>query len=460
MAAADESFVAKTKSIFDRLGDAGGWQLNTAQGFRPGAEERDSSEEEDEARAPQSLPGAVGSDDEAAEEERSYRAHASCAYVRAFEAEPEEDDFDRQAAGGSSSRAADEASGTAPDCGGRVDGCAWRRQMRHMEYKKQQQQQQQQQQEQQQAAGSSSSSSLPSGTSLPLGKCGRRGLITGGQTAAAGVRVCGAAPAEENGQQPQQQHSEPQDKQQQQQQQRRVRFADAGAGAGARSGEQQALQGHYSNGWGGSSGRGSGARSGRGGRGRSGRGSFVPDHVRNPQKYTVYTLDEPLFVGQGGGDEAAADGRPAAAAVAAAGTGAAAAVQHVHIRLPAEQQASAHEWGTAEDAPMVLDAPPPVPVAAAASVPGVDAEAAAASEPPTAGVIKFQPSKRICKDAEAAGKPGAAAAAARGGFLQDEDLQDEDKCEQPAAASGAALAGAGKARKGSRQYRSRHQQED
>ena len=50
------------------------------------------------------MAGAVGSDDEAAEEERSYRAHASCAYVRAFEAEPEEDDFDRQAAGGSSSR--------------------------------------------------------------------------------------------------------------------------------------------------------------------------------------------------------------------------------------------------------------------------------------------------------------------------------------------------------------------
>jgi hypothetical protein len=58
MAAADDGFAAKAKSIFSGLGDAGGWQLNTAQGFRPGAEERDSSEEEDEAAAPQSLPGA------------------------------------------------------------------------------------------------------------------------------------------------------------------------------------------------------------------------------------------------------------------------------------------------------------------------------------------------------------------------------------------------------------------
>jgi hypothetical protein len=59
MDAADESFAAKSKSIFGGLGDAGGWQLNTAQGFRPGAEERDSSEEEEEAAAPQSLPGAL-----------------------------------------------------------------------------------------------------------------------------------------------------------------------------------------------------------------------------------------------------------------------------------------------------------------------------------------------------------------------------------------------------------------
>ena len=39
----------------------------------------------------------------------------------------------------------------------------------------------------------------------------------------------------------------------------------------------------------------------RGGRGR-GRGRGVPDHIVNPHKYTVYELDEPLFVGQGGGD--------------------------------------------------------------------------------------------------------------------------------------------------------------
>jgi hypothetical protein len=30
----------------------------------------------------------------------------------------------------------------------------------------------------------------------------------------------------------------------------------------------------------------------------------VPDHVANPHKYTVYELDEPLFVGQGGADVA------------------------------------------------------------------------------------------------------------------------------------------------------------
>lgn len=46
------------------------------------------------------------------------------------------------------------------------------------------------------------------------------------------------------------------------------------------------------------------------GRRGAGRGRPVPDHVANPHKYTVYVLDEPIMVGQGGGDvasQAAAD---------------------------------------------------------------------------------------------------------------------------------------------------------
>lgn len=43
-----------------------------------------------------------------------------------------------------------------------------------------------------------------------------------------------------------------------------------------------------------------------GGKGKArGRGSFVPDHVRNPHKYTCYVLDEPLIVG--GGDAGAGE---------------------------------------------------------------------------------------------------------------------------------------------------------
>lgn len=34
---------------------------------------------------------------------------------------------------------------------------------------------------------------------------------------------------------------------------------------------------------------------------RGARGSYVPDHVRNPGKYTCYALDEPLIIGSGGG---------------------------------------------------------------------------------------------------------------------------------------------------------------
>lgn len=43
--------------------------------------------------------GAAGSDEEGIEEANQYRVQASCAYVRAFEQEEEEDEFDRQAAG-------------------------------------------------------------------------------------------------------------------------------------------------------------------------------------------------------------------------------------------------------------------------------------------------------------------------------------------------------------------------
>ena len=50
----------------------------------------------------------------------------------------------------------------------------------------------------------------------------------------------------------------------------------------------------------------------------------MPDHVINPQKYTVYTFDEPVYVGQGdagdgeGAGEAASRAAPSAAAAAAA----------------------------------------------------------------------------------------------------------------------------------------------
>ena len=40
---------------------------------------------------------------------------------------------------------------------------------------------------------------------------------------------------------------------------------------------------------------------------RSARGSYVPDHVRNPGKYTCYALDEPLIIGSGGGGGDALD---------------------------------------------------------------------------------------------------------------------------------------------------------
>lgn len=36
--------------------------------------------------------------------------------------------------------------------------------------------------------------------------------------------------------------------------------------------------------------------------------SYVPDHVKNPQRYTCYVLDEPITVGGGDQGTATADG--------------------------------------------------------------------------------------------------------------------------------------------------------
>jgi hypothetical protein len=77
----------------------------------------------------------------------------------------------------------------------------------------------------------------------------------------------------------------PQEQQQQQQGRRRVTFSEDAVQQERRQQQQQQQQQ-----W---------RRPLPGGRGR-GRG--VPDHVANPQKYTVYELAEPLFVGQGGAD--------------------------------------------------------------------------------------------------------------------------------------------------------------
>eukprot|EP00775_Hariotina_reticulata_P001090 gene1090-1426_t len=100
-----DGFAARAASIFGALGGASGapsvWQLDTQQGFNPGAEDAldggDTSEEEGDDPVPKSLPGAAGSDDE--EAEANYRA--SVQYRQAFERELEEDEFDRQAAGSS-----------------------------------------------------------------------------------------------------------------------------------------------------------------------------------------------------------------------------------------------------------------------------------------------------------------------------------------------------------------------
>lgn len=95
-----ETFSARANAVFGVLDEptkAGGWQLDPAQGFNPGAAdalEQDSSEDGEEVPEAGSLPGADDS-----EEEQSYKQKASKCYRRAFEREEEEDEFDRVAAG-------------------------------------------------------------------------------------------------------------------------------------------------------------------------------------------------------------------------------------------------------------------------------------------------------------------------------------------------------------------------
>lgn len=95
-----DSFAARASAIFSTLGESAEkneWKLDTAQGFRPGANDaldRDSSDDEAEEAEPQSLPGADDSD-----EEQEYRLRASKCYRQAFEREEEEDEYDRVATG-------------------------------------------------------------------------------------------------------------------------------------------------------------------------------------------------------------------------------------------------------------------------------------------------------------------------------------------------------------------------
>jgi len=75
---ASDEFAARAAKLFgtlDNQGAAGGWHLNTQQGFAAGAEDQDSSE--DEEAGPQSLPGAAGSD----EDEDEYKVR-SCLILR------------------------------------------------------------------------------------------------------------------------------------------------------------------------------------------------------------------------------------------------------------------------------------------------------------------------------------------------------------------------------------------
>lgn len=97
-----DTFAARADAIFGVLGNqnkAKEWSLDTAQGFKPGADDaldRGSSDDEAEEPVPESLPGADDSD-----EEQTYRLRASKCYRQAFEREEEEDEYDRVAAGAS-----------------------------------------------------------------------------------------------------------------------------------------------------------------------------------------------------------------------------------------------------------------------------------------------------------------------------------------------------------------------
>lgn len=70
MQASEDGFAARAAKLFGSLeghgAPAGGWSLNTQQGFAAGAEDQDSSADEadDVEAGPQSLPGAAGSDED------------------------------------------------------------------------------------------------------------------------------------------------------------------------------------------------------------------------------------------------------------------------------------------------------------------------------------------------------------------------------------------------------------
>lgn len=70
MQTSEDGFAARAAKLFGSLeghgAPAGGWCLNTQQGFAAGAEDQDSSADEadDVEAGPQSLPGAAGSDED------------------------------------------------------------------------------------------------------------------------------------------------------------------------------------------------------------------------------------------------------------------------------------------------------------------------------------------------------------------------------------------------------------
>lgn len=84
MQASDE-FVARAAKLFGSLetqgAAAGGWSLNTQQGFAAGAEDQDSSADEgDGDGGPVSLPGAAGSD----EDEDEYKVRPGILLKQSF----------------------------------------------------------------------------------------------------------------------------------------------------------------------------------------------------------------------------------------------------------------------------------------------------------------------------------------------------------------------------------------